>query len=84
MQCVDVVLGAMFFKLNGLNKVIPQGETRRGKRTVAKEKLYQHIYKRISEIHPAFNAGVSTGSRGRNNPHWESPYEHWKFVSNKS
>lgn len=84
MQCVDVVLGAMFFKLNGLNKAIPEGQKRRGKRTIAKEKLYKHIYTRICDMHPNFNAGISTGSRGSSNQHWESPYEHWLFVSSKN
>lgn len=79
LQCTDIVLGAMNFKLNGLDKAKQEGAARRGKRTIAKEKLYKHIYKRISEIHPNFNTGVSTGERGYENPHWESPYEHWLF-----
>lgn len=81
LQCTDIVLGAMNFKLNGLNLSKPEGQARRGKRTIAKEKLYKHIQKRISEIHPSFNAGVSTGNRGLSNPHWDSPYEHWLFKS---
>lgn len=39
-QCLDVVLGAMAFRLNDKHKEIPHGQRRRGKRTVAKEKLY--------------------------------------------
>ena len=79
LQCTDVILGAMNFKLNGLDKAKPEGQIHRGKRTIAKDKLYQHIQRRISEIHPNFNIGVSTGNRGFANPHWESPYEHWLF-----
>lgn len=82
LQCTDIVLGAMNFKLNGFDKVKPAGQAHRGKRTIAKEKLYKHIRKRISEIHPNFNIGVSTGDRGFSNPHWENPYEHWLFRSN--
>ena len=82
LQCTDVVLGAMNFKLNGLDRAKPEGQTHRGKRTIAKDKLYKHIQKRISEIHPNFNVGVSTGDRGYSNPHWESPYEHWIFRAN--
>lgn len=82
LQCTDIVLGAMYFRLNGLNTAKPEGQVRRGKRTIAKEKLYKHIQQRICEIHPSFNAGISTGSRGLENPHWESPYEHWLFKSN--
>jgi hypothetical protein len=81
LQCIDIVLGAMNFKLNGFDKIKPEGQLHRGKRTIAKEKLYKHIQKRICEIHPNFNIGVSTSSRGYSNPHWESPYEHWKFKA---
>ena len=83
LQCTDIILGAMNFKLNQYNKFIPEGSSRRGKRTIAKEKLYKHIQRNISEIHPSFNTGVSTGFRGYKNPHWDSPYEHWLFVSSE-
>lgn len=81
LQCTDIVLGAMYFRLNGFHKAKPEGSRYRGKRTIAKEKLYKHIYKRISRIHPCFNIGESTGSRNFQNPHWESPYEHWLFKA---
>lgn len=80
-QCVDIVLGSMFFKLNGLNRIVPVGKYRRGKRTVAKEKLYTCIRNNIEALLPKFNVGVSTGGRSYSNPHWESPYEHWLFSS---
>lgn len=79
LQCTDIVLGAMFFKLNELNTVVPPGSKRRGKRTVAKEKLYNHINLLIRDIIPNFNVGISTGNRGYKNPKWESPYRHWLF-----
>ena len=83
LQCTDIILGAMNFKLNGYNKIKPEGSRTRGKRTIAKEKLYKHILERIREMHPIFNIGVSTGARGYENPHWNSPYEHWLFVSSE-
>lgn len=79
LQCVDIVLGAMYFRLNDLHLAKPEGQETRGKRTIAKEKLYKHIRQRINAIVPNFNIGVSTGNRGFANPHWEAPYEHWKF-----
>ena len=79
LQCVDIVLGAMQFKLNQLDKAKPAGQARRGKRTIAKAKLFKHIYKRICGILPYFNPEVSTGNRDFANPHWDSPYEHWRF-----
>lgn len=79
LQCTDIILGAMNFKLNGFDRRKPEGAIRRGRRTLAKEKLYKHIRQRISKIHPNFNVGVSTGNREIDNPHWDSPYEHWLF-----
>ena len=79
LQCVDIIMGAMQFRLNNHHIEIPEGKHRRGKRTIAKEKLYKTISEEIRSIHPYFNIGVSTGSRNFQNPHWESPYEHWLF-----
>lgn len=79
LQCTDIVLGAMYFRLNNLHKVIPDGQKRRGKRTIAKEKLYKHINMLIRKILPNFNIGISTGDYGYKNAVWECPYRHWKF-----
>jgi hypothetical protein len=64
LQCVDIILGAMAFRLNNLHKAKPQGSSRRGKRTVAKEKLYKHIQKEIRKIFPNFNIGTTTSVKG--------------------
>lgn len=80
LQCVDIVLGAMYFRLNELHCEKPEGSRSRGKRTIAKEKLYKHINKRICELLPNFNIGISTGQRDYDNPDWELPYSHWRFV----
>ena len=80
LQCTDIVLGAMYFRLNGLHLEKPEGARVRGKRTIAKEKLYKHINSRIREILSNFNIGISTGARGYDNPAWNLPYSHWKFV----
>lgn len=80
LQCTDIIMGAMYFRLNNFHLVKPEGKRTRGKKTIAKEKLYKYIYKQINEIHPNFNIGVSTGARKYEHPHWTSPYEHWKFI----
>lgn len=80
LQCTDIVLGAMYFRLNNLHLVKPEGSRTRGKRTIAKEKLYKYINSRISDILPHFNIGISTGKHGYQNPSWELPYGHWKFI----
>jgi hypothetical protein len=78
LQMLDVVLGAMCFKLNNKNKEIPVGKKRQGKRTVAKEKLYKHINTKIREIRKGFNIGTSTGKVSTED-YWLHPYRHWNF-----
>jgi hypothetical protein len=83
LQCLDVVLGAMAFRLNDKHKAKPAGSHRRGSRTVAKEKLYKHINGKIRELLPGFNIGVSTAWRGPQSNLWHHPYRHWCFVPSK-
>ena len=64
LQCLDVVLGAMQFRLNNKHKTKTAGSKRRGKRTIAKEKLYKHINDKVREIYPGFNIGITTGLQG--------------------
>lgn len=84
LQCLDVVLGAMQFRLNDGHLVKPEGAVRRGNRTIAKEKLYRHINRLIREIHPGFNIGISTGTDGDRATRWRHPYRHWLFVPAES
>lgn len=77
LQCLDIVLGAIAFRLNDLHKAVPAGSRRRGKRTIAKDKLYRHILKRVRSIYPNFNIGITTGGF---EARWEQPYRHWAFV----
>ena len=81
LQCLDIVLGAMPFRLNDKHKALLPGKKRRGKRTIAKERLYKHINSRIREMLPNFNVGVSTGFRGSEEARWEHPYRHWLFET---
>lgn len=84
LQCVDVVLGAMQFRLNDKHKEKPEGSRTRGKRTIAKERVYRHILARIKAIYPGFNPGVSTGTRSDLANRWRDPYRHWLFVSDNA
>jgi hypothetical protein len=78
LQCVDVVLGAMQFRLNQSHR--EQDEYgQRGKKTIAKEQLYEHICARIREIHPWFVAHQTTGRAGGKRDGWLHPYRHWCF-----
>jgi hypothetical protein len=79
-QCLDIVLGAMAFRLNNKHKEIPVGQKRRGKRTVAKEKLYKTILAGICRMSPHFNIGVSTGTPGGPQDRWTAAYRHWRFI----
>ena len=84
LQSLDVVLGAMFFRLNDLHKEKPLGSRTRGKRTIAKEKLYKYINGRVRKILPSFNIGISTGLKGDESNAWLHPYRHWLFVPAQS
>lgn len=81
-QCMDIVLGAMAFHMNKMHLATPDGgQGTPGKKTQAKEELFQHILGLIKEANgdPDFdiyeNTRPETG-RGR----WRVPYRHWKFV----
>jgi hypothetical protein len=78
LQCMDIILGAMAFRLNNKHKEKPEGSRFRGKKTVAKEQLYKHILAHIRDITPNFNIGISTG--GGNADKWDQKYRHWKFI----
>lgn len=84
LQCADIVLGAMQFRLNDKHKRKPPGQKRRGKNTIAKEKLYKFIGSRIRRVYPNFNIGISTGTQGDHANRWAHPYRHWLFVPRDS
>jgi hypothetical protein len=79
-QGLDIVLGAMQFRLNDLHKEKPEGKSRRGKRTIAKEKVYKEINRLIRQTYPNFNIGSSTGKPNGITDRWALPYSHWKFI----
>lgn len=79
LQGLDIILGSMHFRLNDLHKAKPEGSNRRGKRTIAKEKLYKAINSHIREIYPNFNIGTSTGQADGLRDRWRHPYRHWRF-----
>lgn len=83
LQCLDIVLGSMAFKLNNKHLAKPEGKNRRGKRTLTKESLYRHIRARICQIYPNFNVGESTGIQGDPANRWRHPYRHWKLIPNE-
>lgn len=79
LQFMDVILGAMCFKLNEKDKLKAEGENKVGKRTLIKLKLYKHINARIREIYPNFNIGVTTPIR-ESSDSWTQVYRHWSFI----
>lgn len=80
LQSVDIILGAMQFRLNDHHKDKPKGQWKRGKRTIAKEKVYKHISNYIQKIYPRFNIGTSTSYRDSLTNIWGDPYRHWLFI----
>lgn len=82
LQCADLVLGSIPFRLNEKHLAKPEGKHRRGKRTVAKHALYKTILGEICRVtkKPHFNIGISTGIDGDYANRWSAPYLHWRFV----
>ncbi len=80
LQCVDLVLGAMAFRLNEMHLVKPEGQRQRGKRTVAKDRLYRHVLAEICTLKPSFNPKISTAAQPFPEGTWSMPYRHWLFV----
>lgn len=78
LQFMDVILGAICFKLNEKDKLKSDGDERPGKRTILKLKIYKHINKRIREIYPDFNIGISTPIK-KDSDRWFQIYRHWSF-----
>ncbi len=77
LQCLDIVLGSICFRLNDKHRAKPAGSRRRGARTVAKDELRLHILRHIHVIRPGFNIGITTG--GGPEERWTMPYRHWCF-----
>lgn len=81
-QCMDIVLGSISFMLNRKNEVVPEGATQRGRRTIAKEKLFYHILQLILE-----SDGIEFFDISKTTPiviprdFWAMPYRHWKFTT---
>ncbi len=82
LQCLDIVLGSMNFRLNGLHQEKLPETNRRGKRTIAKEKLYKTILSEIRQTKSNFNIGITTGFGEQGfGSRWQHVYRHWCFQS---
>lgn len=79
LQVMDLVLGAMCFRLNERHKEKLKDSNKRGRKTIVKEELYKYINKKICEIKPHFNIGISTGFHLRKEI-WTDAYRHWSFI----
>lgn len=84
LQCLDIVLGSMCFRLNDKHLEKEAGKHRRGKRTVAKEKLYKTIRSEICKTRANFNIGASTSYDGDIENRWLQVYSHWVFRSREA
>ena len=84
LQGLDIVLGSIFFRLNDQHKVKLENSRFRGKRTIAKEKVYREINRQIRNIYPNFNISKSTGQANGVSDRWSHHYRHWCFESSNS
>lgn len=80
LQGLDLILGSMCWRLNDRHKDKPEGQRKRGKRTIAKEQLYRVINAEIRAIYPHFNIGTTTGAANGASDRWTHPYRHWRFM----
>lgn len=80
LQCTDIVLGAMQFRLNDLHLAKAEGARTRGKRTRAKLDVYEAIRARLDLLRPKFNIGITTGHDGDTANRWRHAYRHWVFT----
>ena len=81
LQALDVVLGSIQFRLNDKHLDKPEGARTRGKRTIAKEKVYRHVLAaiRLATKKKGFNIGISTGMDDGWESRWRDCYRHWLF-----
>ncbi len=77
LQCLDVVLGAMQFRLNRGYAVINPVTGKRASKTVAKDNLSLHILNLVRSISPDFQPGIDPGVHPA--LRWRMPYRHWVF-----
>jgi len=77
-QFLDIILGAMSFYLNEKHKEFSPNTNILGKKTIIKEKLCNHIIKRIRKIYPKFNINETTNIEQENDL-WNDKYRHWCF-----
>lgn len=83
-QCMDIILGSMAFRLNNLHLEIPEGANAPGKKTKAKEALFNHILELIQNANgvKAFKIKENT-EPDTAKYRWTTPYRHWRFVPAK-
>ena len=77
LQCLDVVLGAMQFRLNRGYAVINPETGKRASKTIAKDELSTHILNLVRDIIPNFQPEVSTWVSPE--LRWRLSYRHWSF-----
>jgi hypothetical protein len=79
LQCLDIVLGSMRFRLNDWHLEKAPGERIRGKRTRAKEAVYKTVLAEVKKLYPNFNIGITTGHQSDLANRWHHPYRRWLF-----
>lgn len=81
-QCMDIVLGAVAFRLNNKLLAIPEGQCEPGKKTKAKEELFNYILHLIKNMNGVSDFDISQTTLPDNaKSRWRTPYRHWRFIS---
>lgn len=77
LQCLDVVLGAMQFRLNRGYATVDPVTRKFASKTIAKDKLSTHIINLVRGIVPDFQPGRNPWVHP--DLRWQTPYRHWIF-----
>ena len=78
-----VFLLAVFYMLSA-EALFKAGATERGKRTIAKEKLFYHILGHIRNLKGYENFEIYCDTPAESAvDYWRHPYRHWQFLANE-
>ena len=82
LQCLDVILGSMHFRMNDLHLEVSDGSEVIGKRTRSKDKLCEIIISQINEIMPNFDIYETSEEYTDKVPdcYWNHAYRHWRYI----
>ena len=92
LQCLDIVMGSMQFRLNNGHKNKEPGSRFISKRAKAKYAVYKTIHSEILKLYENYQFNIGNNTKYQmpeagNEPkasRWYLPYSHWRFTPKQS